>query len=221
MNYKLSILLKSETIIGSGNSLPGSIDNDLVYSDTGMPIIKGKTIKGNLRESLELMINLTNKNHHLIELFFGKSGPYNYNQGIIMISDASLSDGITNILEKSIKRKIIFPEELKEALANDRDFTQLKNGVAMDKSLRKIRTLNSGIEFWADLDFRRELSDIEKSYLAGAISLLRNIGLMRNRGKGEVECRLWLEEKDITIESLNELERSLNDDELSDSRYKA
>lgn len=208
--YKISIQLNSETIIGSGISIPGSVDNDIVYSDHGLPIIKGRTLKGNLREALEKLIALVDEPENLSGVFFGTEGIYDYNQGILRISDATLSDSLKQAFETAIYEKKISSEEMKSTLTNERYFTQIENGVVKPESLRSIRTVNSGLTLWSNLSSKRDLTEEELSVLCASLSMVKHIGLMRSRGKGEVICRLWKEDEDLTDTYLNCFERRLN-----------
>ena len=47
--YQIKIELQSETILGSGESVAGYIDLDVLHDEVGLPYFKGKTLKGRLR----------------------------------------------------------------------------------------------------------------------------------------------------------------------------
>ena len=43
--YKIEMKLLSEAIFGSGYSIPGSVDLEVVCDDNGLPFMKAKTFK--------------------------------------------------------------------------------------------------------------------------------------------------------------------------------
>ena len=57
-NYIIEIELLSEAIFGSGQSVPGLVDTDIVHDEYGFPYMKAKTFKGNLRKSAEEIVEL-------------------------------------------------------------------------------------------------------------------------------------------------------------------
>ena len=206
MRYRLKIQLLSETIIGSGVSVPGSVDNDVVYDAFGLPYVKGKTIKGNLRELTEDLIEYLELDRDISIRLFGQEGIYNVEEGILNISDCQLSSNVTGVINNAINDKQIYIQEIKEALTNERYFTQIENGIAKDHSLRSIRTIEPGLILYADINTSTELTWKEEGILASAVSMFRNFGLMRTRGKGLISCSLLKDDIDITISSISRLE---------------
>ena len=210
MSYIMQIKLLSETIIGSGDSIPGSVDTEIVYDEVGLPYIKGKTIKGNLREQVDEIEKLLKlKEEHYSNLFFGKEGIYNDKQSILNISDATLSKNIQLAIKNAVNNKEIYTQEIIQALTNDRAFTKIKDGIAEDKSLRTIRTIDSGLIFQVEINPSRELTKEEEGILAASVKMFKHIGLMRTRGKGYIECSLWKDNNNITEKSINNLKKGM------------
>ena len=53
MNYILEVKLLSQAIFGSGNSVSGVVDQEVLHDDLGFPFMKGKTVKGKFKEAGE------------------------------------------------------------------------------------------------------------------------------------------------------------------------
>ncbi|GAU79971.1 RAMP superfamily CRISPR-associated protein [Fusibacter sp. 3D3] len=209
MQYVMKIELLSETVIGSGVSVPGSVDNDIIYNEIGLPYIKGKTLKGNLRESFENVLQWLKYDQNQVYTLFGMEGVYNPEYGILNISDGNLSESVTHAIQIAINEETLYLQEVKYALTNERYFTEIEEGVAKSNSLRSVRTIEPGIEFFSKLQINRTLSELEECLLAASISIIKNIGLMRSRGKGSVECTLYKNDENITRRSIEILERRL------------
>ena len=65
LNYQIKIILKSDTLIGSGEGFGSIIDTDVVFDDLGIPYIPAKRVKGIMLESAEElneMFHVLNKN---------------------------------------------------------------------------------------------------------------------------------------------------------------
>ena len=51
--YRIKVTLLSDTVFGSGKALPGVVDADVLQDENGFPYMKGKTLKGKIREEYE------------------------------------------------------------------------------------------------------------------------------------------------------------------------
>lgn len=196
-DYKIRVKLITEAIFGSGYSIPGSVDLEVVYDDSGLPYMKAKTFKGNFRESMEEIIEIAGNERYVsaLEGLLGKAGANMEQWKILRFSDMRLSQNIRNTLGKAIFEGKLDNEEIKEALTDVRSFTSIDDdGSSKIGSLRRIRVIKKGLIFGVDLHSERELSNIELGLMGAATGNLRHIGSMRTRGKGEVEC-CFLEKK--------------------------
>ena len=61
IEYTLKIELLSDMIFGSGMATPGSVDLEVLHDSYGIPYMKGKTIKGKLREEVRNITRWINK----------------------------------------------------------------------------------------------------------------------------------------------------------------
>lgn len=198
--YKIEIELLSEAIFGSGYSIPGSVDLEVVYDDYGLPYMKAKTFKGNLRKQMIESIDILKKCHNIdfnneLNRLLGSE-----NCGVsawenIKISDCCIRENIKNFLIYAIENKYIDRKEITEALTDTRSFTAIEDDGSYKKgSLRQVRVIRKGLKFYSDICCERDLSDTELSILASGVSSMRHIGSMRTRGKGEVRLRLLIPE---------------------------
>lgn len=196
-NYKIYLNLLSETIFGSGNSVPGSVDLEIVCDEYGLPYMKAKTFKGNLREQMENANTLLdNKYKTIMNKLLGEGDKGTKSYKSLKFSDCRLKKDIREVLEYGVKNNTIETEELKELLTGIRYFTSIdEKGKTIDGSLRQMRVIKKGLEFEVDLLSEEKLTDRELGLLAISVRSLRHIGTMRTRGKGEVDCRLLIEKE--------------------------
>jgi hypothetical protein len=212
--FNIEIKLCSETIFGSGESVPGSVDLEIVHDEYGIPYFKGKTFKGKLREKVEQIceilqgINKDFKLHKHVDNMFGEEGENELDT--IKFSDCILHENVIKSLIYGINKGKFTKEDVKDALTDVRTFTSIdKNGIAKDGSLREVRVVKKGFNFISNIIIEKELEDIEKGLLAAGVSALRNIGTMESRGKGLIDARLIKEGKDITKEYISLLEKEV------------
>ncbi|ADU73834.1 CRISPR-associated protein Csx10 [Acetivibrio thermocellus AD2] len=209
--YRIEMELLSEAIFGSGYSIPGSVDLEIVCDEYGIPFMKAKTFKGNLREVMEDAAKLLGKGYEeKVEQLLGKE-----NSGVdswknLKFSDCRLQENVREYIRLAIETNKITAAEVKEAMTSIRSFTSIDdNGSSKKGSLREYRVIKKGLVFEVDVECERELSEEELALLAVSVKSLRYIGMMRTRGKGRVSCRLLVKEnekyKDVTDFYVNKL----------------
>lgn len=207
--YKIEVKLLSEAIFGSGHSIPGSVDLEIVYDEYGFPYMKAKTFKGNLREAMNnVVILLGDKFKETMESLIGKE-----NNGIevwktLKFSDCMLPVNVREFVGLAIEKKEIQALEVKDSLTSIRSFTSIEDdGSLKNGSLRQYRVIRKGLIFEVEVNCERQLDEKELSLLAVSVKSLKHIGTMRTRGKGRVDCRLINNEenKDITEFYINML----------------
>lgn len=193
--YKIKVKLCTEAIFGSGYSIPGSVDLEIVHDKTGLPYMKAKTFKGNLREQVKNAVKLLE--HYGLELadeedsLFGKEDNGTQEWATLRFSDCCLGKNIRELFEYAIDKKEVSSIEVIDALTGVRSFTSIdKDGASKEGSLRQYRVIKKGLEFYVDINCERELTKKELAVLSLGICLMRHIGSMRSRGKGEIEAKL-------------------------------
>ena len=65
----------------------------------------------------------------------------------------------------------------------------------VNENLRTVRTVKDGIVLTGQIKIKMGLTEKEKRDLLFILKATRNIGLMKNRGRGEVEFKIDYEEE--------------------------
>lgn len=223
--YTLKIKLLSDTIFSGGESIVSISDIDELYDEYKIPYYKGKSIKGNIRESADLIVKnqkafnekKSDENREIVRTLFGKifdntnekkeSYMDDQTQGILKFENASLEDDIKENLKYLVDNDIISKEEVINSLTDIRYATKIdrKTGTAQDKSLRSMRVLNKDIIFTSNIYSERELTKDELALLVCAVKTTRHLGTLRSRGKGNVECTLIPEKGSLSKKDIEKL----------------
>lgn len=229
--YILKIKLLSDTIFSGGESIVSISDIDELYDDYKIPYYKGKSVKGNIRESAELIIENQKKfdeekarqNEEIVKALFGKTFLSeqlseenedkkelyrdDQTQGILRFENASLEDDLKQNLKYLVDKKIITKDEIISSLTDIRYATKIDReyGTAKKGSLRSMRVLNKGITFSANIYSERDLTEDELALLLCAVKATRHVGTLRSRGKGQVECTLLSEKINLDDKNIEKL----------------
>ena len=229
--YILKIKLLSDTIFSGGESIVSISDIDELYDDYKIPYYKGKSVKGNIRESAELIIENQKKfdeekarqNEEIVKALFGKTFLSeqlseenedkkelyrdDQTQGILRFENASLEDDLKQNLKYLVDKKIITKDEIISSFTDIRYATKIDReyGTAKKGSLRSMRVLNKGITFSANIYSERDLTEDELALLLCAVKATRHVGTLRSRGKGQVECTLLSEKINLDDKNIEKL----------------
>lgn len=210
MRYRLEIALLSAASPGSGEGWAGMIDSDVVFDEFGLPYIPGRRLRGLLRESAYDVLGASSSfldkfaaplHETDIPDLFGYRG--DEKAAPLVVENAYLEN--YREMQRWLKwAKRHFPEFMStdSILAT---FTHLRqqtaidneNGIAKQGSLRTTRVLHRGMKFVAELAIEAGESKYE-TLLALATQVTRNLGGKRNRGLGQVQCRLLRGTQDLT-----------------------
>ena len=191
--YKMTIRTVTETMLGSGESLPGIVDNDIRYDENGIPYMNAKTLKGHLREQMNLILNVAAEkygNINLSELLGSDDADSEKKMGRLHFSKVRPSKPVRKEICKWISNGDTTPNEILEALTIINTYTRIgSNGIVENGSLRSARLFRKGLilESYIDAD---SISDLEESLLIDSVKALQHIGTMKSKGKGVVECSL-------------------------------
>ena len=190
--YILKIKTLTDTMPGSGESVPGIADNDSLFDSNGFPCMNARTFKGHLREQMNEIQSVSDEYADIdIDSLLGardKQGEKCH--GRIYISNFSLPEAVRSRLLAAEADGEITPIELEDSLTGVYTSTKIdENGVADDHTLRKVRILNKGIEFEAHIS-TDDLSDKEEEFLYKSVKAVQHIGTYKSKGKGAVICSL-------------------------------
>jgi|GEM_PF-388480 len=217
-HYKLEITLLSAASAGSGEGWAGVIDSDVVFDRYGLPHIPGRRIKGVLRDMAEDVVNAYQlstagasaalQSTDVSALFGGQGQDH---AAPLAVGNAYLQDQHTIIpwlkWAQENMPEIATPDRVLSTFTHVRAQTAIANlgevkwldpqakteeladGVADDGSLRLTRVLNADYTFVGDLTIDGD-AEKHRHLLALAAQATRALGGKRNRGLGEVRCRL-------------------------------
>jgi CRISPR/Cas system CSM-associated protein Csm3 (group 7 of RAMP superfamily) len=205
---QLQITLLSHTLIGSGEGFGTVIDTDVVFDDVGIPFIPAKRVKGCLKDSAEdvkKMFNDSGIEGSLNMLgTFGEIGKEFDEHGekicqatysnLTIVEYEANKQWLKYLSDKATYGNVLSKETIMNTFTTIRQQTAIdENGVAKAHSLRTIRVVKKGYTFYGDIQIdsdEKKIVEIVET-LALACLNLRRIGTKRNRGFGEVACKLF------------------------------
>lgn len=215
INYQIKLL--TDATFGDGTADPFVINNDVLLDNSGFPYMRGKTIKGNIRSSLEEIIEyITRKdneyNKSLIESIFGKEG---VDSGNAMFSDLTViksmksnlekrhaylefSEYISKLEQKTGEEKTTEYLRLKktggEIFINNvsKVLTSKKSSILMENGVAADKSLRSERVINKGLIFEGTIditncSDVEIDCLKKGLKALKYLGSKKYRGRGSVK----------------------------------
>jgi CRISPR/Cas system CSM-associated protein Csm3 (group 7 of RAMP superfamily) len=213
----LVIKLLSDTTFGRGDGVAGLVDEEIEYdSMTGLPIIRGRTLKGllveecaNILYALQYQSNNANfqKIRDAAKWLFGEGGS-TLNEGAHMRIGrgelpTDLRQYVLSLLENASEKKSSAEPsqessgeytvtQILDSLTTIRRQTAVNEvtGTPEDGSLRASRVALRDLTFRAVLDFDQKPNQIHLALLAACASCIRRVGSGRNRGRGRVETRI-------------------------------
>ena len=156
--------------LGSGLSAGAKLDSTVTKDDKDIPYASGKTIKGLVREMAEFLY--TSSDSEFIKRCFGNEGVDN---GKCYFKNA--------LLDETTRDEIIF-NKLQNRLYDTIAFTEVKDGIAVDDSLREIE-VTIPISLYGEILDIKDKDDYEK--LKASLEMIKRMGLNRNRGLGRCE----------------------------------
>lgn len=186
----IELELLSDTCIGSGESIAGIIDTDVVFNSLGIPYIPAKRIKGVLREAAEDYALIDESYTNVIDDLFGKAG--NDTSGRLIISNGEIENytQYKEIIKRGKKteeiQSLFYEDNVKETFTYVRTQTAIKaeTGIAKKNTLRNIRVLKKGLVFKFPIN---DIYEEQLELLKGACAFAKHIGVNRNRGYGFVK----------------------------------
>ena len=162
---KYSITFYDFWHLSSGTSAGPTMDSLVVKDNYGLPYLPGKTLKGLIKEAVEIL------DSSKVKSIFGDEGSSIANS---YFSNATLDeDTISYLVNNPTLKKHLFDKFASTQIG--------ENGIAVDKSLREIEVVVplvlSGIIECEDEDL-----------ITQALGMIKQIGLNRNRGLGR--CKI-------------------------------
>lgn len=189
--YRIKMELQSETMFGSGQSIPGVIDTDIQYDEYGLPYMHAKTLKGHIGEQMRWIVDLKQMDTAICSRLLGSPDTEgDKTNGKLHFGNVRLSHAVEARLMAALEAGLLSKEELLESLTVSYSFTSLDDeGIAKDHTLRRVRMLRKGLVFEADIH-AEELMEAEEGLLYAAVGALQHVGSYKSKGKGLVRCEL-------------------------------
>ncbi len=196
MSYRpesIVIELLSDTTFGCGEGTPGVVDMEIEHDQYGIPMIRGKTLRGLLRDSWLTMQEHFPELHGAAVHVFGLPNDFE-EVSILRVGDALVEEKARRWFISAVERDLhpIAPDAILDALtairyqtAEDRD-----TGAPACTTLRSVRVALRGLKLVAPLVWLRDPSKEELQCLALTILATRHGGLGRNRGRGHLKMTL-------------------------------
>lgn len=194
MQVKVELL--SDTILGSGVSIPGGEDTSVICDEWGFPYIKGSAFYGILKEETYNYLTWTEKESKAIQeikrLFEGNSSTEYKEQedDKITVSDFELSLKVKENVLESVRKYWENPEneelirqKILKSMTGIRAFTALEDGMAKKGSLRSTRYISQGLIFFGNIKCQEK----DEILIKQVLKCVKRIGTMRNRGFGNVQ----------------------------------
>ena len=203
----LRLHLLSATTFGRGDGVAGLVDGEIEHTpEEGFPFLRGRALKGLLREAAEDVAFALGwpDNDARLQFLFGKEGSGLDTSGKLHVSDAHLPSNLRALLRQGIKDQELTKDEVFAALTGIRRQTAMNvYGGPQRASLRAMRVVLRKVVLEAELTFTKEPEPQQWALLAGAVLALRAAGTGRNRGRGRVQATLWVNGADVTREKFN------------------
>ena len=186
---KIKMQLLSDTIFGSGVSVPGGEDISVLCDRDGFPYYKGGTFKGVFREELYRYLEWLGTEEKEIEntlvRLLGKGGNgEEITASKLIFSDFVLSGYVKEKILEEVGKEEGYAEIITDLLTHTRTLTAIEeDGIAKEGSLRSLRCVNKGLYFYSNISCAPEDEELVRELLA----MIKWLGSMRNRGFGKVK----------------------------------
>lgn len=194
--YYLKLRLLTDATFGRGDGIAGLVDVEVEHDQYGIPYLRGRTLKGLWREECENLIAALSLHDYQratqlkdgCDRVFGRGGSDLHATGVIHVGDARLPETV----QSAVMRANLTPHDILTSLTTIRRQTAIDaEGVAKDHSLRAMRAILRHTTFISPISSRHELDRHELAILVAGCYALRHVGTGRNRGRGDVTCRLY------------------------------
>lgn len=196
ISYDMTIELLSPLHLGSGQG-DVNLDTDVCHDEYGLPYFPAKRLKGLLYESALEVAEMAALSDGFLEAktvgeLFGHTAD---SQVQITVHDFFLPDyaAIQEYWRNMAQRwpHIFRAETVLATYSALRFHTSIDpaTGLAADSSLHNMRVVNEGLMFQGQIMLENSAPAHQKALLL-AVANLRRAGLKRNRGLGQIKCRL-------------------------------
>ena len=216
----LRIELLSDTAFGRGDGIASHVNSEIEHDKaTGLPIIKGRTLKGLFVEACaDILYGLKTCNSSTYNNFeksakslFGTPGSGLDSTGKLHFGTATLPQGMVQTVQAAPDKYP--PNQVLESFTTIRHQTAVDEAtdIPKDTSLRAIRVVLRGTIFHAPIshpDLNQDKTAL--SLLWACANTVRNAGQNRTRGLGHIRVELYTDKSElVTGEQFNQLVRGV------------
>lgn len=215
----LRIELLSDTAFGRGDGIASHVNSEIEHDKaTGLPIIKGRTLKGLFVEACaDILYGLQTCGKAGIfedsaKSLFGTPGSGLDNTGKLHFGTATLPQGMVQTVQANLDKYP--PSQVLESFTTIRHQTAVDEATdtPKDTSLRAIRVVLRGTIFHAHIS-HPDLHENEIALLWACANTVRNAGQNRTRGLGYIRIELYQDDgndsKLVTGDQFNQLVRGV------------
>lgn len=187
MNLYVEVEVLTDACLASGGTGGVGDVNTATETDTdGMPVLRGRTLKGLLVEEASAILEMAGSPGSLVDaasMIFGDPGRHGVSS-LVSFADGSVPPNVCKAFQENGWNQ--------RALTHVRRQTAIdpNTGAARTGSLRAARLIRAGVILRCTVRSPRDLTSTERALLAACVASLRRIGLHRNEGWGRVQCRL-------------------------------
>ncbi|MCB0086235.1 MAG: hypothetical protein KDE47_35080 [Caldilineaceae bacterium] len=208
--FTISFHLLSDTTFGRGDGLAGLVDQEIEHDQTGLPFLRGRTLKGLLNEecanilygvkqSLGDTAALAKEMQQAAQRLFGHSGSGIETQALFRYGNAQLPLSVRSTVKLAVEspKNRLQSRDIIESLTAIRRQTALDEmGVPVRTSLRTMRVIIRQTPFVAEIvcehhpQYDAAKLEQDLGLLAATIKAWRRAGTGRNRGRGRLQATL-------------------------------
>jgi CRISPR/Cas system CSM-associated protein Csm3 (group 7 of RAMP superfamily) len=210
MSYFLQTTLLSDTCFSSGLGFAAEVDTDIEHEpDSGLPMIRGRTLKGLLVEECALILKVLSKNgwQEAADNLFGQPGQDR--SALMRVNNSYLPDELRKAayMATDPSSSHLSAQDILHSLTDVRNQTKINRTTRapQEHSLRSTRLALEGLVLYSRLSFAAEISDLEKALLAACALSVRRGGLNRNRGWGRLKIRIIKDNQDVSTKWVQKL----------------
>lgn len=197
--YKVRLKLLSAATFGRGDGVAGFVDREVEHDAFGLPVLRGRTLKGLLAEECANILYALDKQGRaehwqpIAHKLFGSPGSVTEDIGTIRVGDGRPPKEFRDSVKAAINAEdsSLTPDEVLESLTAVRRQTSMnEHGAPEHGSLRSMRVILPGTVFEAELDFNQEPDECSLALLTACVMAWRRVGTGRNRGRGRLSAGL-------------------------------
>lgn len=189
----LTVELLSDATFGRGQGTAGEVDVEVEHDADGLPLIRGKTLHGLLRDAwLSMAVHFSDLADAAVRIL-GVEADLS-DAAVLRVGDAQLPDDVRTWVRHAVHRSSfpLRPDQILHTLTDVRRQTarSRRTGAPEESTLRSSRVLLRGLTLAAPLSWLAPPTVEQVRLFALCALAVRHGGLGRNRGRGLLRVTL-------------------------------